>query len=429
MTTLSPNPGQQKALDEILAFLLDDNQKEFHLSGPAGTGKTFTMDAVANEIFPRYQEVSKTLGLDVKYDEVVMTATTNKAAEVLSNAIGRPTETIHSYLGYVVYDDTDSGKSTLKRSKRWAPRSRVILFIDECSMIDWRLHNAIKDTMVNSKIIYVGDHSQLAPVGEELSPIYKSNAPFIALTQQMRNNNQPALMNLAQQLRDTVATGIFTPIHIVPGVIDLLEPEDMQSKVDEIFVSGSANSRILCYTNKRVIQYNSYIRELRGLPEAFQSGERLVCTAPFHGMKKIIPAEMEVKVTHAYGPDVFRIGGVDLDVENVDISWEGNTFSKVPYATNHDHLRKTLRYFANQKMWPEYFTVKQNLIDLRPRDAGTVHKAQGSTYDSVFIDAQDISTCTMTAQTARLLYVAVTRPRNRIFFYGELAQKYGGYAF
>ena len=66
MTTLSPNPGQQKALDEILAFLLDDSQKEFHLSGPAGTGKTFTMDAVATQIFPRYQEVSKTLGLEVK---------------------------------------------------------------------------------------------------------------------------------------------------------------------------------------------------------------------------------------------------------------------------------------------------------------------------------------------------------------------------
>ena len=44
----------------------------------------------------------------------------------------------------------------------------------------------------------------------------------------------------------------------------------------------------------------------------------------------------------------------------------------------------------------------------------------------VFIDLGDISTCHNPNQAARMLYVAVSRARHGIYFYGELASKYGG---
>ena len=65
-------------------------------------------------------------------------------------------------------------------------------------------------------------------------------------------------------------------------------------------------------------------------------------------------------------------------------------------------------------------------MDLRPEDASTVHKSQGSTFDTVFIDLSDLSTCRQPDMAARLLYVAFTRARNRVVLYGKLKDKFGG---
>ena len=47
--------------------------------------------------------------------------------------------------------------------------------------------------------------------------------------------------------------------------------------------------------------------------------------------------------------------------------------------------------------------------------------------DTVYIDATDLSTCTQKEVAARLLYVAVTRAKKHVVFYGDLAQKFGGF--
>ena len=41
------------------------------------------------------------------------------------------------------------------------------------------------------------------------------------------------------------------------------------------------------------------------------------------------------------------------------------------------------------------YSVKQELADLRPVHASTVHKSQGSTYRMVFIDLDDIGRCSL----------------------------------
>ena len=85
-----------------------------------------------------------------------------------------------------------------------------------------------------------------------------------------------------------------------------------------------------------------------------------------------------------------------------------------------------MKYFAKQKDWIHYFYVKDTFLDLRPKDASTVHKAQGSTYETVYIDLGDLSTCRIPDMAARLLYVAFTRASNRIVLYGKLKEKFGG---
>lgn len=52
--------------------------------------------------------------------------------------------------------------------------------------------------------------------------------------------------------------------------------------------------------------------------------------------------------------------------------------------------------------------------------ASTVNKSQGSTYDTVYIDLNDIGKCRDKDQVRRMLYVAVSRARHKVVFTGDI---------
>ena len=427
--TYNLNEGQKAAAEQFLQFLFSP-EKEFIISGAAGVGKTYLMNYIIDNTLPRYQEMCELIGVKPEYDEVVMTATTNKAAEVLSKSVNRPTSTVHSFFNLTVRDDYKTGTTVLKRTNRWQIHTRKIIVIDEASMIDVELWKTLHDGTMDCKLVYVGDHNQLAPVFEDLSAIYKHQAPMVELTQPVRNVGQPALMQICQQLRETVATGEFKPIQVIPGVIDLLDSQQMQDEIFKTFKEQTQASRILGYTNKRVIAYNDHIRGIRNLPASFQKGEFLVSNSVYHHKNGIIPVETEVEVVGTKSGQTIEIDkkhGVYLDVDYLDLKPQfGGPVPNVPFATDRAHLDALIKYYGRAKDWTTYFYLKNDIADLRPRDAATVHKSQGSTYDTVFIDLGNISTCTNPSMAARMLYVAFSRARSRVFLYGDLAQRFGG---
>lgn len=205
-----------------------------------------------------------------------MCATTNKAAEVLTVSTGRPTSTVHSFMNLTVKDDYSTGRSFIKKTATWTVHQRKIIFIDECSMIDSDLMAMLMEGTYKCKIIYVGDHSQLAPVMEALSPVYKKNLRMYVLDEPMRNADQPALKDVCQQIRETVASGIFNPIQVVPGVVDWFDDNQMELEVYNHFYDPDNNHRILAYTNNRVLEFNDHIRGIRNLPDTFTKGEHLI---------------------------------------------------------------------------------------------------------------------------------------------------------
>jgi hypothetical protein len=101
----------------------------------------------------------------------------------------------------------------------------------------------------------------------------------------------------------------------------------------------------------------------------------------------------------------------------------------VPVPCDRAHFGALVEYYRKAKQWGKYYELRNNYPDLRQFDAATVHKSQGSTYDTVFIDLANISSCHQPNAVARMLYVAFSRPRSRIFLYGNLAPKYGGLSF
>ena len=425
--SLNLNEGQQAAADGFFQFLFDKGN-ELIISGPGGVGKTFLMGHLIDAIMPRYQDTCHMMGIPSEYQDVVMTATTNKAAEVLSIATNRPTSTIHSFMNLTVKDNYSTGKSDLKKKNSWKIHRNTIIFVDEASMIDHKLLEEIREGTFKCKIVYVGDHCQLAPIMEPISPIYRYNLPFFELKEPMRNSNQPALMQLCQQLRNTVETGIFNPIQIQPGVVDLLSDNEMEIEINSTF-KKEADARILAYTNQRVIAYNDHIREIRQFHDTYILGEKLINNNATTFRDGMLSVEEEVEITKL--SEISEVIDIDNDVTLLIRRAEltnkfGDTYTDVMLPEDKNHFYELIKFYQKKKNWNRYYHLKNTYPDLRPREAATVHKAQGSTYDTAYVDLGNLSTCRNPVEAARLLYVAFTRARNRIVLYGELAEKYGG---
>lgn len=422
------NAGQEAAAEAFFQFLFSD-QREMIISGGGGVGKTFLMGHLIDIILPRYFETCKLMGILPEYDSVAMTATTNKAAAMVGEATNRPTSTTHQLLNLKVIDDYVTGESRVGRTRSWEPQERKIIFIDENSMIDSSLFEEIRSSALNCKIVYVGDHCQLAPIKETLSPVFRQNLPFYELTEPMRTGI-PELLNLNQQLRETVKTGVFKPIQIIPGIIDWLDDTQMQQELLKTFLNPNHNSRILAYTNQRVVQFNDHIRSERQLPTEWTVGETLVNNNAMQLTRRMLSVEEEISILEV-SPNIETIvldgNGAALQIQRVKILTKyRETFSDLPVPVDRAHYEALVKYYKRLKNWERFYHLKNGYPDFRPKDAATVHKAQGSTYDSVFIDVGNISTCHLPDQVARMLYVAASRAKFRVFFYGDLAEKYGG---
>jgi hypothetical protein len=118
--------------------------------------------------------------------------------------------------------------------------------------------------------------------------------------------------------------------------------------------------------------------------------------------------------------------GIELEFQRCTLQGRHLLFRDVPVPADKAYFNSLVKYYAKQKNWQKYYLLKNNYPDLRPRDAATVHKAQGSTYDTVFIDLTNLSTCRDPKMAARLLYVAFSRAKKRVVMWGNLASKFGG---
>jgi len=70
--------------------------------------------------------------------------------------------------------------------------------------------------------------------------------------------------------------------------------------------------------------------------------------------------------------------------------------------------------------WTEYYNLKEKYASIKFNYSSTVHKLQGSTYDTVFIDIRKMQSLYKYSNNRekeflyRLLYVAVTRASKNI---------------
>lgn len=422
---MSLNKGQQAGFLDVIKFINDPTQKYAHVSGGAGTGKTYFISQIAENIL-------KHKAPQVPLHSVAITATTNKATAVISDAMPQRAGeigTIFSFMNLRVHENFATGETSIVPTPNWKVHSGCFVIIDECSMVTKDLFKYLEKGLDNTcKVLFVGDKNQLAPVKETISPIYTQNFQISYLTQPVRNANQPALMALCEQAKQTVLTGEFYPIKEVPGVIDFVDGTTVQGILEREFLKEDPGKRVICYTNKRVLQYNDYIRQIRGYSKSYEVGEILSnnSSAELLGKERLYTDQVvQVKAIVSEQDDPHIIPGnlvptVTLQVEDV----MSHVLYEVTVFKHYQDRDAAMKYYSSRKQWDKYFKVKNNFPDLRSVSASTAHKAQGSTYDSVIVDLSDIGTCTNLDQTARMLYVALSRPKSRLFIRGKLPDRY-----
>lgn len=426
---------QKNVIKAFMKFLIDPKEKFMIIQGPAGSGKT-TMIKAMLEAMDKEFKLLKTL-LCENQDEsfnIKLTATTNKAVAVLRELSGDPSVgTVHSTLKLTLKKNFNTGLEDLVQTRSWCELYNTVLILDEASMLDTITFEYMKETLQGkSKAVLIGDIYQLAPVKQKESIMQKllGRVPTTTLNTVMRHDGN--ILEAATAFREVVSSGSFEDILLSKDVIHIDGPV-FKNEIEQAFLSPKytpSKAKILTWSNDRVQEYNNHIRKIKGLGEQFQEGEVVVTNNPIISSGFIIPVDSEVRIDKIYEPtSLHGVPGNYIKTDNCIPCFLPEDYNKAKL------LMKQLAKEANAKelkdkpnkrkqLWTTYFDIKNTWLDLRSQYASTVHKAQGSTYDEVFIDLYDIGRCNIPSDVARLLYVAISRAKNRVVLSGKLPDKY-----
>ena len=426
---------QQNAFNELVTF--SSNKKRTHvLSGCAGTGKSTLIIEYINY-------------LDENGIDYHLTATTHKAANVFSQMKeGTETSTIHSLLNLKPEPDLKTGIMKLKQTKRPAISTYSIIMCDEASMCDEQMINYIAET--GAKVLYIGDSYQLPPVFASESPAFALNCPQSRLTEIMRQALDNPLLSTATAFREVINGAKFPRIETATlsggNGLYLLDRKSFDRELLAHFESDSFKNdndycRVMGWTNNCSRDYNELIRrETLGITSPMPTvGEIYITNSavpnPRVQNELLLTNDTKVKISQIADCHDFDVFGYDVELEDIETGefvdvfvpedWDKAKGLMGEAAKEANRITKEVKA-GNVKLeskrkaaWRKFFKIKNTFADIRPAYAVTVHKSQGSTFDTVFIDLDDICKNKKGHEVARLLYVAMTRPKNKVYITGS----------
>jgi exodeoxyribonuclease-5 len=415
---------QKQALDALEAFVTS-SEKLYLLTGFAGTGKTTLLQALIKR-------------LRAKGDRrpIVFTAFSNKATKVLETMANRWQLEIHcmtccKLLGLKPEIDLTTGKQVFKpdrNSENYFDRYRLVV-VDEASMINeemWRLlTNAVSNLLQESQILFVGDVAQLPPVNEpeslvfqqiqqrsDLQEVVRYGGAIALLAESIRNNlESTTLPHFATEVNTDRTEGVFTapPREWNRLLVKAFQSDAYQNDPDYV--------RAVAYTNARVDSLNQMIRRAiyGDRTPRFVVGERLFANAPcFAGDTIILQNSSECEVlTVATGLEgEWQLWFLEVMTD------EGKVRSlRVLHESSQAKFAQLLSLYAQDKRWREFWDLKTLFHDLSYAYCLTIHKAQGSTFQNVFVDVPNALRNRNIRERNQLLYVAVTRAAQRVFLH------------
>lgn len=382
---------------------------------------------------------------------VLVTAPTHKALAVLGDKLdGAECElaTTQAALGMKLVE-LDSGEQRLQKEGASRIDQYDLVVIDEASMLDPDLFAAAISRRVRAKILFVGDPAQLAPVGsDELSLAFSDIVPMhvrlnevvrqaeehpsirlsVALREDVAQNRSPSLAHLAALLKP----GDENHIAITPGGDESLQACALDA------IRHGLDARILAFTNRATLRHNEAIHAaLHPGVDGFAVGEKVIAQDGFT-MKKDGFESAQVRtsqiltvrgVTEAQHPDSPDIPAWSIRLEQecgaVGTAWVArnrkaleNEISELfgqwrrfkqaaDSATNFEQRQDAIQ--AGKKASTAAWALRNRFANIRHAYALTIHKSQGSTFETVLVDWSSVPH-DAGGDAARLAYVAITRP-------------------
>jgi AAA domain/UvrD-like helicase C-terminal domain len=398
---------QQLAVKRLHVWVKNPKESFFVLKGYAGTGKTFLLKTFVEDIKEKY----------VFY----FTAPTNKASKVLSKALGLPAQTTYSCLGLKMSHNEDNLELVFSK-KTYFPKNSIVV-LDEGGQAGSVLFNKLLEAVEEFKIklLVVGDPAQLNPVKERKSKVWKlaegENSAF--LKQVMRFDD--VLLKLATAIRTCIKQKNW-----VSPFVDCVDNKKVFLHSRHKFIEHACiaikknpqESKILAWRNSQVDNYNKIIRDYLGFREDFCIGDVLFVASPVEINGSIVAStDEEVKVLDVQSSSIkVQVGLILKEIETWKLLVESDKKLNFEVAKDYSDVLDILNLLAKvpkrtkmKKDWKPYWDFKNKFHQVRYGYAITAHRSQGSTYENVYIDQQDILKNSNNLESFRCLYVACTR--------------------
>lgn len=474
VSTLGFTKDQQKAYDELIKFInaeYDEKDYKRALIGPAGTGKTYLLRAVIKNC-------------NLSYSTIGLAAPTHKACRVLDENVHIPNvkiNTLASDLGFRLNFDLEKFNID---NPPFDPKGKIkignysVYIVDEASMINRGLLTFLERTCKSNKckIIYVGDASQLAPVNEKYSAAFKGVKSY-ELNEIIRQEEDNPVRDLLKYLRYDIKHKTFTFLNHIAKVRERFDDSNIKGyKVcnkqefeylvslnfsDEQLTKDVDFCKVVAYTNMNVSYWNKLIRQaiIKDADISVVTNNDLFISyttivdmfnAPVIKNSEDYIVKDVVNFVHP------RFGFKGFSIRFIAI--HGGHITQPLFILDHSDPVSVKKYVDTSNMlieqaksssaklrpqkWKEYYEFKENCLILtnivnrqgkvlfgRSLDYGfalTSHKSQGSTFDTVFVDVNDIVYDKYghpyhdIEEINRRLYVACSRCKNKLYLlYGK----------
>ncbi len=357
------------------------------ITGGPGTGKTTILTAIVNILI----EVNK-----LKESEIALLAPTGRAAKKMMETTGISASTIHKFLGW------DKDTNTFSTNE-YSPRNEKYIIVDEVSMIDTLLMEALlKGIKRNAKLILVGDYYQLPSVseGQILKDLIDSDClPVIRLNQIYRQTEGSYILNLAYDIKEkNISEDLFIKKDdylFING-----DNDNTMSIIKEVILKAIKKG----YTDREVQVLAPMYKSLNGIDNLNKVLQDLF--NPKSDKKK----EIIIKdVTYREYDKVLQlVNDPDNNVYNGDIGYiEDIIISDGKNITNQININ----YDGNiVEYTPDKF------INFRHGYAISIHKAQGSEFDTVIMP---ILPSFKRMLYNKLVYTGVTRAKKSLVVIGD----------
>ena len=363
--------GQQDAIKKAL------KSKVCIITGGPGTGKTTVLKALVYI-------------LEKKGKKVILCSPTGRAAERLSQVVGREAKTIHRLLEF------DPSTSTFRRNHE-NPIDADYLVVDEASMVDVVLMNALLRALrPTSSVVLVGDADQLPSVGpgNVLRDLISSGVvPVVKLKEIFRQARESYIVLNAHR----VNKGLF-PRVVNKGdfyFIEKEDPEDILRVVKRVCADRIPKAfgfdpiedvQIITPMKRGVLGTSNLNMELQSLLNP--SSRELV-----RGGRRFRLGDKVIQLKNNYEKEVFngdvgRVVDMDLEEQLLLVDFRGRIVS----------------YDFSE------------LDEISLAYAISVHKSQGSEYKAVVMP---VSMQHYVLLSRNLIYTAMTRAKKLLVIVGS----------